>query len=468
MAEYRTLPEDTQRMPSGVPYIVGNELAERFSFYGMRAILVVFMTTHLRDASGALAPMTPEQAKTAFHTFGMTAYFMPLLGAILSDAWLGKYRTIMIISLGYCLGHAALAVDDTRLGLFIGLTLIAIGAGGIKPCVSAHVGDQFGPRNQHLLERVFGWFYFSINLGSFASQLLIPVLLHRSGPVLAFAIPGILMGLATLIFWMGRNRFAHIPPAGTGFVRELIHEPGRSYVLRLLALTCFISMFWALSEQHGSAWVLQAERMDRELFGVTWLPSQVQAINPVLVLTFIPLTSYVIYPAVGRVFRLTALRKIGIGFLFTAAAFTISAFIEARLDAGAHLHIVWQLFAYVLMTFAEVLIYGTGLEFFYSQAPNRLKSFVMAIFLLSISIGNGVAALVNLVIQDEQGHSRITGASYYLTFAGLMLLTCALFSLYARGFREHRFVQGADDTGTGDPRRAVAANDPSEPEGARS
>jgi POT family proton-dependent oligopeptide transporter len=273
------------------------------------------------------------------------------------------------------------------------------------------------------------------------------------------------MGIATLVFWMGRHRFAHIPPAGTGFLRELIQPPGRDAVLRLLALTCFISMFWALSEQHSSAWVLQAERMDRELFGVTWLPSQIQAINPVLVLTFIPLTSYVIYPAVGRLFRLTSLRKIGIGFLFTAAAFVISAFIETQLDAGARLHIVWQLFAYVLMTFAEVLIYGTGLEFFYSQAPNRLKSFVMAIFLLSISIGNGVAALVNLVIQDEQGNSRITGASYYLAFAGLMLLTCALFSLYARGFREHRFIQGADEPGGDDPRRVPGKT--SEPEGAR-
>jgi POT family proton-dependent oligopeptide transporter len=163
------------------------------------------------------------------------------------------------------------------------------------------------------------------------------------------------------------------------------------------------------------------------------------------------------------VLRLTALRKIGIGFLFTAAAFTLSALIEARLDAGVQMHIAWQLVAYVLMTFAEVLIYGTGLEFFYSQAPNRLKSFVMAIFLLSISIGNGIAALVNLLIQDEHGHSRITGASYYLTFAGFMLLTSVLFGLYARGFREQRFIQGVDEASAVDP----SASDTPEPAGAR-
>jgi POT family proton-dependent oligopeptide transporter len=443
MTKYRTLPEDTERMPSGVPYIVGNELAERFSYYGMLAVLMVFMTEHLRDASGALAPMTPEQAKTAFHTFGMVAYLTPLLGSIIADAWLGKYRTIMIISLGYCLGHAALAIDDTRLGLLCGLALIAIGAGGIKPCVSAHVGDQFGARNQHLLERVFGWFYFAINLGSAISSLVTPLILEHSGPSLAFGLPGILMAVATLVFWLGRKHFAHIPPVGAGFVRELATPQGRAIVLRLLVLTLFTSMFWALSEQHSSAWVLQAERMDRRLFGVTLLPAQMQAFSPIFVLLFIPLTNYALFPLAARFVKLTALRKIGFGFVLTTLTFVLSAYIETRLDAGVAMHIGWQIMAFAIVTLAEVLIYGTGLEFFYSQAPNRLKSFVMAIFLLSISIGHGVAALINLVIQDDRGFARISGPTYYLLFVVMMLVTTIAFIFYARGYREQRFIQGA-------------------------
>jgi len=442
MAQYRSTPEDTARMPSGVPYIVGNELAERFSYYGMRTILVVFMLHHLKDSSGALATMTPEEAKTVFHTFAMAAYFMPLVGAIVSDVWLGKYRTIMLLSWAYCLGHLALALDETRRGLFAGLFLIAIGAGGIKPCVSAHVGDQFGSRNQHLLERVFGWFYFSINLGSFVSTLLTPVLLERQGASIAFAVPGVLMLVATLVFWMGRNHFAHIPPAGSGFLRELTSEDGRKLVLKLFGLVLFIAMFWSLYEQNSSAWVLQAERMDREFLGITWLSSQVQAVNPILVLALIPLTTYVIYPAVSRVFPLTALRKISIGFFLTVGTFLISAYIEHRLDSGARMNIGWQIGAYVVLTLAEVLVYGTGLEFFYSQAPNRMKSFVMGLFLLAVSIGNGFTALVNLFIQQADGTSRLTGAEYYLFFAGLMLLTSIGFIAYAARYREHRYVQG--------------------------
>jgi POT family proton-dependent oligopeptide transporter len=441
-SKYRTLPQDTSGMPSGIPYIIGNELSERFSYYGMRTILVVFMTHHLKNAAGELAPMSPEAAKTAFHTFAMTAYFLPLVGAVLADAWLGKYRTIMALSWVYCLGHFALAIDETKLGLYSGLALIAIGAGGIKPCVSAHVGDQFGARNQNLLERVFGWFYFSINLGSFVSTLLTPWLLESVGSNIAFGVPGVLMLVATFVFWLGRHRFAHIEPAGPDFLRELAKPASRTLVFKLLGLVLFIAVFWSLSEQNSSAWVLQAERMDRHFLGTDWLPSQVQAINPILVLVFIPLTTYVIYPAISRVFPLTALRKLTLGFFMTVAAFVISAYIEQRLDAGVQLNIRWQLFAFTVLTLAEVFVYGTGLEFFYSQAPNSMKSFIMGLFLLSISMGNGFTALVNLAIQKADGTSRLSGAEYYLFFAGLMLATTFGFIAYAARYREHRFVQG--------------------------
>jgi HrpA-like RNA helicase len=121
--------------------------------------------------------MTGPQAEAWYHTFVSCVYFLPILGAFLGDAILGKYRTILILSIVYCFGHLALAINHTRAGLVVGLFLIALGAGGIKPCVSANVGDQFGVSNQHLLARVFSWFYFSINLGSAFSTLLIPWLL---------------------------------------------------------------------------------------------------------------------------------------------------------------------------------------------------------------------------------------------------------------------------------------------------
>ena len=187
-ASYATTPPLISGMPPGVPYIVGNEAAERFSFYGMRSILVIFMTKHLLGAGGELEVMNRPEALAVYHSFVMSAYIFPLVGAVLSDWWLGKYRTILLLSIVYCLGHAALAVDETRTGLYIGLILIAVGSGGIKPCVSAHVGDQFGAKNHHLLGRVFGWFYLAINLGATVFSLLTPVLLAKFGPSWAFGV----------------------------------------------------------------------------------------------------------------------------------------------------------------------------------------------------------------------------------------------------------------------------------------
>jgi POT family proton-dependent oligopeptide transporter len=142
-------------MPGGIPFIIGNEAAERFSFYGMKVILAVFMTQYLVSATGEAAYLTEAQAREYVAWFVASAYFFPVLGAILSDAILGKYRTIMLLSIVYCIGHGALAMIDMPSAflqatmdpkgwLVAGLFLVALGSGGIKPCVSAHVGDQFG------------------------------------------------------------------------------------------------------------------------------------------------------------------------------------------------------------------------------------------------------------------------------------------------------------------------------------
>lgn len=178
-SKYLTAPIPSEKTPAGIPYILTNEAAERFSFYGSRCILVFFMTHLLKSASGQLSPMGEEQSRFWFHLFVSSVYFMPLIGALLSDIWLAKYRTIILFSIVYCFGFFAITIDHTRLGLGAGLVLIAVGSGIIKPCVSANVGDQFGKTNQHLMAKVFSWFYFAINLGAFISNILVPELLDR-------------------------------------------------------------------------------------------------------------------------------------------------------------------------------------------------------------------------------------------------------------------------------------------------
>ena len=432
MLKYKTAPIPSKNLPRGIPYIIGNELSERFSFYGMKTILVIFMTKYLMDQSGNLDVMQREEALTWYHLFSSGVYFTPILGAFIADGLWGKYKTIITLSIVYCLGHLVLAIDDTRMGLSLGLGLIALGSGGIKPCVSAHVGDQFGKTNAHLLEKVFSWFYFAINFGAFLSTMATPMLLNKYGPNVAFGVPGLLMLIATWIFWLGKYEFIHIPPGRISFIKEITGKEGLRALGRLTIIYIFVAIFWSLYEQTGSSWVLQASDMNRNWLGVKWLPSQIQAVNPILILIFIPLFNYVIFPFLGRFVTLSPMRKIGFGLFLTAPSFFIIGYAQSLIDAGHSVGIYWQLIAYTLITAAEVLVSITCLEFSYSQAPRTMKSVIMSYFFLSITMGNLVTAGVNFFIQNPNGSLKIEGADYFYFFGVLMLIAAILFSIISQ------------------------------------
>lgn len=440
MKPYRSVPQKTAGFPSGIPHIIGNEAAERFSFYGMKTILAVFMTQFLMDETGNSDHMSEGEATVWVHTFVTAVYFTPLLGSFLADAFLGKYKTIIYLSIVYCLGHLSLSLDETRFGLMLGLSLIAIGAGGIKGCVSAHVGDQFGCENGGLLEKIYGWFYLSINLGAFASTLLTPWLLENYGPGVAFGVPGLLMLVATLVFWGGRHDFAHIPARGSEFFRETFSSEGLKTMGKLMVIYIMVAMFWALFDQTASKWVFQAEQMDRNFLGMEWLSSQIQAVNPALILILIPLFSWVLYPTINRFFPLTPLRKIGIGFFLVVPSFLIPAWIEYRIGLGETPGIIWQLFSYLLLTAAEVMISVTCLEFSYTQAPRTMKSLVFGLFMASVALGNLFTSLVNIFIQNDDGSSKLEGPAYYLFFAGAMLITAIIYVPVAMKYREKTYL----------------------------
>jgi POT family proton-dependent oligopeptide transporter len=442
ITKYLTAPVKTDKYPPGILYIMGNEAAERFSYYGMNSILVIFMSQFLMNAHGQPDHMTDTQAEGWYHTFVSAVYFLPLLGAFLADAVLGKYLIILLLSVVYCFGHFALAMNDTRLGLVIGLTLIAFGAGGIKPCVSANVGDQFGAMNQHLLPRMFNWFYFSINVGSAVSTMIIPYLLNTSGPKVAFGIPGIAMLIATVIFWAGRKKFIHVPPAGLRtYMREIIQRENLKALLNVLILVPFAAMFWALWQQNFSTWVVQSEKMDRHLFGHNWLPAQIQTVNPVFVLVMLPLFSYVIYPTIGRFVKVTPLRRFAGGLWAVIVSFLIIAWIQMHIDKGEQPTILWQILAFVVLTAGEVMLSVTHLEFAYTQAPPKMKSLVIFTYLGSISLGNVFTAGVNFFIQNPDGSVKLTGASYFFFFVKIMVVTAVLFMFVSYFYRGKTYLQ---------------------------
>ncbi|MDI9341933.1 MAG: MFS transporter [Sediminibacterium sp.] len=452
----------SNRIPSAIKYIIGNEAAERFSYYGLRAILTVYLATHFFNptADPSLQAGAEAKANEATHFFITLNYLLPIAGALLADWFFGKYKIIVWLSLVYCVGNLIMAAFTDQYSFFmLGLILIAVGSGGIKPCVSANVGDQFDDSNKDLISKAFSWFYLSINFGSFFSTLLIPFVYERLGASWAFGIPGGLMLLATLLFFMGRKHYRHVPP--TGFPRAnffsinvyafknrhkrsdgtpLLNVALEKYnptavegvkaVWKVLLLFSFVPVYWMLSDQSTSEWVIQATKLDLSVFGFTLLPQQVQAANPVLILILTPLFTGVLYPFLEkRGIRFNEHRKLLSGYVLLLLAFVVIYVLQVKIDAGQQPSVGWQLLAYVLQTAAEILVYLTGLEYAYAQAPASMKSTIMSFWLLTISLGNYLVSLINNNMAQGGMLSHLHGSAYYLFFIVLMVGITVLFGI---------------------------------------
>jgi POT family proton-dependent oligopeptide transporter len=314
--------------------------------------------------------------------------------------------------------------SDTPTVIGLGLLMVAFGTGGIKPCVSTNVGDQFSSKNQHLIERAFSWFYLAINWGSSISIFFCPILLNnpKFGPRWAFGMPAAMMFMATLMFWLGRKKFVVVPPAGKAWFKDVFSAEGGKLVLNLIVIYFFVACFWMLWDQsNGNTWTLQAQSslMDKNLgFGFKALPAQIQVVNGLFIIALIPVFTYVIYPFCGRFFEVTPLRRIGTGLFTVASSFLIVAWIEKQIQSGHSVSVWWQILAYVVLTAAEILVSITALEFSYKQAPLRMKSFIMALFLLSTSLGNlMIAGVNNAMVKPLHASGIETGEQTWVTVA---------------------------------------------------
>jgi proton-dependent oligopeptide transporter, POT family len=513
-------PPKVGKLPPQIPYIIGNEACERFSFYGMRNILTQFLVSSTILAAIADEAQRKAEAKEIFHVFVMGVYFFPLLGGWLSDRYLGKYKTIFWLSLVYCAGNGFLALfTDSTVGFYTGLFLISLGSGGIKPCVSAFVGEQFDQSNKHLAKLVFDAFYWIINFGSFFASLLIPLALQSWGPRWAFGIPGILMFVATLIFWLGRNRYIVEPPrsadphsfsrvvwtsltstegdggrpglylfvvgvagaltclvlipltevltvvsgiclalvvlatfAGVGawlhIERARAAHPdedvdGAKAVLRVLIIFALVTPFWSLFDQKASTWVLQGQAMSLPEWSWFKSASQMQSLNPLLVMLLIPLNNVALFPLLKALgVEVTPLRRMTAGIAFAGLSWIVIGLVQLQIDGGAKLSIAWQVLPYALLTFGEVLVSATGLEFAYSQAPMKLKGVLMSFWQLSVTVGGLWVILVNSSVKSASFTAWIESSSgigviafQMFFFAAFAFAAAAAFGVYALRYK---------------------------------
>ncbi|XP_002758792.3 solute carrier family 15 member 2 isoform X2 [Callithrix jacchus] len=332
--------------PLSIAFIVVNEFCERFSYYGMKAVLTLYFLYFLH--------WNEDTSTSIYHAFSSLCYFTPILGAAIADSWLGKFKVLSLV----------------------GLSLIALGTGGIKPCVAAFGGDQFEETHAEERSRYFSVFYLAINAGSLISTFITPMLrgdvqcFGEDCYALAFGVPGLLMVIALVVFAMGSKMYNKPPPEGNivaqvlkciwfalsnRFKNRSGDIPKRQHWLdwaaekypkqlimdvkaltRILFLYIPLPMFWALLDQQGSRWTLQATRMNRNLGFFVLQPDQMQVLNPLLVLIFIPLFDLVIYRLVSKCgIHFSSLRKMAVGMILACLAFAVAAAVEIKINEMA-------------------------------------------------------------------------------------------------------------------------------------
>ncbi|XP_077610098.1 solute carrier family 15 member 1 [Crocuta crocuta] len=371
--------------PLSIFFIVVNEFCERFSYYGMRALLILYFRRFIG---------WDDNLSTAiYHTFVALCYLTPILGALIADSWLGKFKTIVSLSIVYTIGQAVIAISSindltdfnhdgspdnlpAHVALsMIGLALIALGTGGIKPCVSAFGGDQFEEGQESQRNRFFSIFYLAINAGSLLSTIITPMLrvqqcgIHSKQACypLAFGVPAALMAIALIVFVIGSGMYKKFQPQGNvmgkvvkciGFAiknrfRHRSKEfPKREHwldwakekyderlisqikmVTRVMFLYIPLPMFWALFDQQGSRWTLQATAMSGKIGLLEVQPDQMQTVNAILIVIMVPIVDAVIYPLIAKCgFNFTSLKKMTVGMFLASMAFVAAAIVQVEID----------------------------------------------------------------------------------------------------------------------------------------
>uniref|UniRef100_A0A674EUF5 Solute carrier family 15 member 1 n=1 Tax=Salmo trutta TaxID=8032 RepID=A0A674EUF5_SALTR len=517
--------------PVSIFFIVVNEFCERFSYYGMRAVLVLYFRYFLR--------FDDDLATSIYHTFVALCYLTPILGAVVADSWLGKFKTIIYLSIVYAIGQVVMAVsaihditdtdrDGTVLSM-VGLLLIALGTGGIKPCVAAFGGDQFQDHQAKQRSTFFSVFYLCINGGSLLSTIITPILRGRGNVQarpgycypLAFGVPAALMVVALVVFIIGSGMYHKTEPQGNimldvckciGFaIKNRFRHRSSSYpkrmhwmdwaeekyeklliaqikmVLKVLFLYIPLPMFWTLFDQKGSRWTLQATTMDGNFGSLILQPDQMQTVNPILILTLVPIMDSVVYPLIKKCgLNFTPLRRMTVGMFLAAMAFVAAALVQIQIDVSVYntstlcgslflsqlkllnmgsipltvtlpnndpfvieaakvnhpeecsesisgvediqpnsFHMGWQIPQYFLITCGEVVFSVTGLEFSYSQAPSNMKAVLQAGWLFTVAIGNFIVLIVAEIAQIEEQWAE------FVLFASLLVAVCVIFSIMA-------------------------------------
>ncbi len=440
--------------PRGLTFLFTTEMWERFSYYGMRSLLVLYMTKYLllEEHSGAvIGLLTVKRALEAvfgpldvqplssqiwgFYT--ALVYFTPIFGGLLADRVLGQRRTVIVGAVLMAFGHFMMAVE--QLFLFALLALI-VGSGCFKPNISTQVGGLYEP-GDHRRDRAYSIFYVGINLGAFLAPLVCGTLGETAGWHYGFATAGVGMCIGLSIYLYALPLLPPTPtqpsPASGGgsgggraahVARRPLDRGEWRAVAALLVLFVPNTLFWAAYEQMGNTTVLWADANTNRTLSLFGLSAQIPttwflAVNPFLIFAFTPFVVALWAWQAARGSEPSTISKMAFGCLGVTAANLIMT--AAALQAGGgKASLLWLIGYFVVITLGELYLSPVGLSFVTKVAPVRMLSMMMGVWLATSFTGGFLAGFIGSY------WSRMPKPEFFLlvaaisALASLMIFAC--------------------------------------------
>lgn len=417
--------------PKGLYLLFATEMWERFSYYGMRALLVLYLTTSLLN--GGLG-FTESDASLLYGIFTGMVYFTPMIGGWLADNYIGQRRSITIGAIIMMLGQLCLFYESSLFFLYLGLTFLVIGNGFFKPNISVLVGNLY-EQNDIRRDSAYTIFYMGINVGALIAPLLTGWIATVYGYRYGFLVAGIGMFLGLLVYQFLGRRFlgdlCMLPQKAQlkedGGEKPLTEaEKDRIKVIFVFAL--FSVFFFAGFEQAGSSMTLYTDRyIDRNVAGFEIPTAWFQSVNPLFIVLIAPLLT--------SVWNMLAARKqepdipikmamgmilLGVGFLFLMGAVWQRGGDVA--DEGVKANIMFMIMAYLFHTLGELCLSPIGLSMVSKLSPVRLASIMMGVWFLSSFFANSIGGYLASFFSKLGAGSIFTFIAIFSIIMGLVLL----------------------------------------------
>ena len=388
--------------PRALAYLFTTEMWERFSYYGMRALLVLYMVKYLFTPQGSgdvlgltpfkhglefvFGPLAPQPLASQIYGFytGLV-YLTPILGGLLADRVLGQRRTVIIGATLMAIGHFMMAFEHLFL---VALCFLILGNGAFKPNISTQVGSLYPPGDRRR-DRAFSIFYVGINLGAFLAPLVCGTLGEKLGWHYGFAAAGVGMTIGLIIYLAATPHLPRDAFEKRSLPDNKLDAKAWQSIAALLLLFAPVSLFWATYEQQGNTIALWADQFtDRHFLGgeipVTWF----QAFNPFMIFAFTPFI-VALWRWQGKNEPATS-TKLGMGCLINALAYLVMV-AAAWSAGGGKASWLWLLFYFVVITVGELYLSPTGLSLVTKIAPKTLLSMMMGVWLATSFVGGFLA-----------------------------------------------------------------------------